>query len=98
MAKQDLSTSPNDELRAMKWFTVSHGLGLAIFLGLMITFFWYLQHIEQAQVREMMYRDIEWAQQSMRLKWRELQDDLQAPAPQLSGPMASSTSISRAAS
>mgnify|MGYP001339380658 CR=1 FL=1 len=91
MTSQKLSNSSSAELRAMKWFTVTHGLGLAAFVALLGTFFWYLHRIEYDTQRQAMYRDIEWAQQSMRLRWREMQEELQTQAPTWIGPIASRT-------
>jgi hypothetical protein len=81
MAGSSLSANTSAELRAVKWFTLTHALGLGAFVLLMGSFFWYLKHIEQDQQRQAMYRDIEWAQQAMRLKWRELQDEMLLQAP-----------------
>ena len=91
MTSQKLSNSSSAELRAMKWFTVTHGLGLAAFVALLGTFFWYLHRIEYDTQRQTMYRDIEWAQQSMRLRWREMQEELQLQAPGWIAPIASRT-------
>lgn len=67
---------------AIRWFNLTHALGLALFIGAMGGFFWYLQHIEARHLQQGLYRDIEWAQQSLRLKWREDQDRLTAVAGQ----------------
>jgi len=72
--------SPTSELRAFKWLALAHGLGIVTFFVLMITFFWYLRHIETEGQQQTMYRDIEWAQRTMRLRWRDLQDELSARA------------------
>ncbi len=69
------------EVRAIKWFNLTHAFGLSLFLAAMIGFFWYLQIIEARHQQQGLYRDIEWAQQSMRLKWREDQDRLMTLAP-----------------
>ncbi len=74
--------SPSAELRAIKWFTFTHAVGLALFVLLMGSFFWYLQRLETQQQQQRLYRDIEWAQQSMRLKWRENQDPVMSMAPE----------------
>ncbi|MFT4103844.1 MAG: PAS domain S-box protein [Burkholderiaceae bacterium] len=68
------------ELRAFKWLALAHGLGIVTFFALMITFFWYLRHIETEGQQQAMYRDIEWAQRTMRLRWRDLQDELSTHA------------------
>ena len=81
MAGHSLSSTPNSELRAIKWFTLTHALGLLLFVALMVTFLWYVQHLEEDQQMQGMYRDIEWAQQSLRLKLRENQEEMLSLAP-----------------
>ncbi len=77
----DPRVDSDHELRAIKWFNLTHAFGLSLFLAAMIGFFWYLQIIEARHQQQGLYRDIEWAQQSMRLKWREDQDRLMTVAP-----------------
>lgn len=79
-AKAEPIAVPGNELRAIKWFTLTHALGLVLFVTLMAALFWYLHLLEAQHNQQAMYRDIEWAQQSMRLKWRENQDRLMALA------------------
>lgn len=80
-SQPDNRMSSEHELRAIKWFNLTHAFGLSLFLAAMIGFFWYLQIIEARHQQQGLYRDIEWAQQSMRLKWREDQDRLMTVAP-----------------
>ncbi|MFO1195572.1 MAG: PAS domain S-box protein [Burkholderiaceae bacterium] len=78
MTPKALSSSPRAELRAIRWFTLTHALGLMLFAALMAGFFWYLHHVEVETQRQALYRDIEWAQQSLRLKLRENQEEIAA--------------------
>jgi PAS domain S-box-containing protein len=78
-------STPSAELRAIKWFTLTHALGVVAFIALMALFFWYLRFLEQGSQQQSMYQDIEWAQQSMRLKWREIQDEVALRANDWSG-------------
>ena len=79
------------ELRAIKWFTLTHAAGLVAFAVLMGAFFWYLHRIEDEQQRQTLYRDIEWAQQSIRLKLREGREEMMTAAPEWVLPEASGT-------
>ena len=72
--------SPQSELRTFKWLTLTHGLGILAFLVVMVGFFWYLRQIEVEGQQQTMFRDVEWAQRTMRLRWRDLQDELGAKA------------------
>jgi PAS domain S-box-containing protein len=56
------------EEQALRWFTVTHALGMLLFVGLMAGFFWYLHTSEQEQRRQSVFRDVEWAQQTIRLR------------------------------
>ncbi len=81
MSAKALSISARAELRAIKWFTLTPALGLALFALLIATFLWYLNRVGLDQQRQTLYRDIEWAQQSIRLALREDQDEIVASAP-----------------
>ncbi|HWS73852.1 MAG TPA: PAS domain S-box protein, partial [Quisquiliibacterium sp.] len=81
MPAKALSSSSRAELRAIKWFTLTPALGLALFALLIATFLWYLNRVGLDQQRQTLYRDIEWAQQSIRLALREDQDEIVASAP-----------------
>ncbi|MEI8302831.1 MAG: PAS domain S-box protein [Burkholderiales bacterium] len=76
MQPRTQDSSPPAELRAIKWFTLTHAAGLVAFGLLMGGFFWYLHHVMEDQQRQALYRDIEWAQQSIRLGLREHQDEI----------------------
>jgi hypothetical protein len=80
MKPKALSSSPRAELRAIKWFTLTHALGLLLFAALLGGFFWYVHRVEQLQQRQALYRNVEWAQQSLRLKLRENRDEIMASA------------------
>jgi len=96
MKPKALSSSPRAELRAIQWFTLTHALGLALFALLMGGFFWYLHRVEIEQQRQALYRDIEWAQQSLRLKLRENQEEIMTSAPEWAQPESVTGSRSRA--
>ncbi len=81
MSAKALSPSSRAELRAIKWFTLTPALGLLLFALLIATFLWYLNRVGLDQQRQTLYRDIEWAQQSIRLALREDQDAIVASAP-----------------
>ena len=80
MPAKALSSSPRAELRTIKWFTLTPALGLVLFALLIATFLWYLNRVGLDQQRQTLYRDIEWAQQSIRLALREDQDEIVASA------------------
>ena len=81
MSDKALSSSSRAELRALKWFTLTPALGLILFALLIASFLWYLNRVGLDQQRQTLYRDIEWAQQSIRLALREDQDAIVASAP-----------------
>jgi PAS domain S-box-containing protein len=56
------------EEQALRWFTITHALGMLSFVALMAGFFWYLHASEQQQQKQQLYRDVEWAQQNIRLR------------------------------
>jgi len=76
MSPKALSSSPRAELRAIKWFTLSHGIGLMLFTVLVGGLLWYLNRTSLETQRQTLYRDIEWAQQAIRLRLRENQDEI----------------------
>ena len=65
------------ELRAIQWFTLTHALGLLLFVLLMATLLWYLRNTETSQQQQALYRDIEVVQQALRLRWREHKEKLE---------------------
>jgi PAS domain S-box-containing protein len=70
-------TSPltvRSEEQAIRWFTFTHAIGLLLFVGLMAAFFWYLHVSEQEQQRQSLFRDVEWAQQNIRLRLSDSKD------------------------
>jgi PAS domain S-box-containing protein len=62
------------EEQAIRWFTFTHAIGLLLFVGLMGAFFWYLHISEQEQQRQSLFRDVEWAQQNIRLRLSDAKD------------------------
>jgi PAS domain S-box-containing protein len=62
------------EEQAIRWFTFTHAIGLLLFVGLMGAFFWYLHISEQEQQRQTLFRDVEWAQQNIRLRLSDAKD------------------------
>lgn len=49
-------------------------VGMLAFVLVMLAFFWYLERTEAKQQTQTLYRDVEWAQQNLRLRWRNNQD------------------------
>jgi PAS domain S-box-containing protein len=82
MTRHTLDGPAGAELRAIQWFTLTHAAGLLAFAVLMGGLLWYLHQVEEDQQRQTLYRDIEWAQQSIRLRLRDAQDELSASGPQ----------------
>lgn len=78
MTPKALSSTSRAELRAMNWFTLTHGIGLLLFALLIAALLWYLNRAGVEQQRQTLYRDIEWAQQSIRLQLRDNQDEIVA--------------------
>ena len=76
-AKRSRAHSDWDTFR---WYTVMPAVALVLFVGVMVAFFAYLQRSETEQQRQTMYRDIEWAQQNLRLRLRANQDAVAATA------------------
>ncbi len=66
-----MSTS---KLRALNWYATLPFAGMLAFVGVMAAFFLYLHRTEADQQTQMLYRDVEWAQQSLVLRWRSNQD------------------------
>jgi PAS domain S-box-containing protein len=65
------------ELRAIQWFTLTHALGMLLFVLLMAALLWYLRNTETSQQQQALYRDIEVVQQALRLRWREHKEKLE---------------------
>ena len=84
MSDRPTSPVPSVELRAIKWFTLAHVFGLALFVALVVGFFWYLNQAADEQRLQTLYRDIDAAQQAIRLRLRENHDAIAATAAQSS--------------
>jgi PAS domain S-box-containing protein len=73
-----MSTS---KLRALNWYATLPVAGMLAFVGVMAAFFLYLHRTEADQQNQLLYRDVEWAQQSLILRWRANQDSVVANSP-----------------
>ena len=67
--------------RAWRFLGAAHVAGVLIFIGMMASFLWYVHAIEREEQRSALLRDTDWAQQSIKLSLRELQDQLSRLAP-----------------
>ena len=81
MSKQTAFRSAASEWRVWRFLGFAHLSGILIFLGVMAGFLWYVERVENRERQEALYRDIEWAQQSLRLHLRESRDNLARSAP-----------------
>ncbi|RPH67403.1 MAG: PAS domain S-box protein [Burkholderiales bacterium] len=64
------------EMRAIRWLSLSHALGIGLFVLLMGAFFWYLRSVEVDQQKQTLYRDIASAQTALRRELRDDQDEI----------------------
>ncbi|MDO4905896.1 MAG: PAS domain S-box protein [Lautropia sp.] len=67
--------------RTWRFLGMAHVAGLMIFIVMMAGFLWYVSTIEQQERRSALTRDADWAQQTLKLSLRELQDNLSRLAP-----------------
>ncbi|MGE0798970.1 MAG: PAS domain S-box protein [Lautropia sp.] len=81
MSKQTAFRSAASEWRVWRFLGAAHLSGIVIFLAVMAGFLWYVEYVEKRERQEALYRDIEWAQQSLRLHLRESRDTLSTMAP-----------------
>ena len=81
MSKPAAFRSAASEWRVWRFLGLAHLSGILIFLGVMAGFLWYVEYVEKRERQEALYRDIEWAQQSLRLHLRESRDTLSTLAP-----------------
>jgi len=81
MSKQTAFRSAASEWRVWRFLGFAHLSGILIFLGVMAGFLWYVERVENRERQEALHRDIEWAQQSLRLHLREARDNLARSAP-----------------
>lgn len=93
-ARSDPSTR-RAEMRAIRWLSLSHALGIGLFVVLMGIFFWYLQQLEADQQKQTLYRDIAGAQTALRRAFRDDQDGLVLAAPEWSARVQRGQSIGR---
>ncbi len=83
------------EMRAIRWLSLSHALGIGLFVVLMGLFFWYLQQLEADQQKQTLYRDITGAQTALRREFRDDQDELVLAAPDWSARVQRGQSIGK---
>nr|MBA3476899.1 hypothetical protein [Lautropia sp.] len=81
MSKRTAFRSAASEWRVWRFLGLAHLSGILIFLGVMTGFLWYVERVEKRERQEALHRDIEWAQQSLRLNLREARDILARSAP-----------------
>ena len=81
MSKQTAFRSAASEWRVWRFLGFAHLSGILIFLAVMAGFLWYVESVEKRERQQALHRDIEWAQQSLRLHLRESRDTLSRSAP-----------------
>ena len=81
MPRQTAFRSAASEWRVWRFLGFAHLSGILIFLAVMAGFLWYVESVEKRERQEALFRDIEWAQQSLRLHLRESRDNLARSAP-----------------
>ncbi len=59
-----------------RWYWLAPLLAMVLFVGVMLTLFWALRRDEIDRQQQELYRDVEWAQQVMRLRMQSNQDDI----------------------
>ncbi|MDO5101393.1 MAG: PAS domain S-box protein [Lautropia sp.] len=67
--------------RTWRFLGVAHVAGLLIFIAMMAGFLWYVSSVEKQERQNALKRDTDWAQQSLKLSLRELQDNLSRLGP-----------------
>ena len=70
MSRQTAFRSAASEWRVWRFLGFAHLSGILIFLAVMAGFLWYVESVEKRERQEALFRDIEWAQQSLRLHLR----------------------------
>ncbi|MGA2550493.1 MAG: PAS domain S-box protein [Burkholderiaceae bacterium] len=65
---------------SQRWYWLAPLLAMILFVGVMVTLFWALRRDEIDRQQQGLYRDVEWAQQVMRLRMQNNQDELIALA------------------
>ncbi len=81
MSRQTAFRSAASEWRVWRFLGLAHLSGILVFLAVMGGFFWYVESVEKRERHDALLRDIEWAQQSLRLHLRESRDNLARSAP-----------------
>lgn len=67
--------------RIWRFLGMAHVAGLLIFIVMMAGFLWYVSSVEKQERQNALKRDTDWAQQSLKLSLRELQDNLSRLGP-----------------
>ena len=68
------------ELQSLRRWLVAPTLGLLLFLGLMTSAFFYAQESDQEQQQQALVRDLEWAQQALKIRWQTHTESVSAAA------------------
>jgi PAS domain S-box-containing protein len=66
-----------------RWYWLAPLLAMVLFVGVMLTLFWALRRDEIDRQQQGLYRDVEWAQQVMRLRMQTNQDEVISMARQV---------------
>lgn len=67
-------------LRRRDWYWLTPLLAIILFVAMMIAMFWWLNGEDEKQRHEALVRDMDWAQQTLRLRLQSTQDQLVALA------------------
>jgi PAS domain S-box-containing protein len=65
---------------SQRWYWIAPLLAMILFVAVMLTLFWALRRDEIDRHQQLLYRDVEWTQQLMRLRMLRDQDELIALA------------------
>ena len=68
------------ELQSLRRWLAAPTIGLLLFLGLMTSAFFYAQESDRAQQQQALTRDLEWAQQALKIRWQTHTESVAAAA------------------
>ncbi len=68
---------------SQRWYWLAPLLAMFLFVAAMLTLFWALRREETNRQQQMLYRDVEWTQQAMRLRMQSDQDEVTSLAREL---------------